>query len=167
MYDEKPTANDRDIDEFLEEFEPLFNTYIDNELPGFIRRKSSMIYFTYENYEFIKAQFKLENQRMIGSKFGESSEFLVLNLKQVVGYKKGIFKSMIMFIEKVCKEKNINLLVSQILNPILSKGLEKNGYTIITEEWGSDTNAVKIFHESDSSNKSKKRSKKKRRSRKI
>ena len=28
MDDEKPTANDKDIDEFLKEFEPLFNTYI-------------------------------------------------------------------------------------------------------------------------------------------
>ena len=171
MDDEREKATEENIENFLEEFKPLFNTYIDNELPNFLTNKFSRIYWEYDNHEFIKVQFKLENQRMIGKKIGRSSEFLVLNLKQVVGYKKGIFKSMINFIETVCQEKKINLHVSQILNPILTNNLEINGYKILKEEWDTDVNAVKIFDNLGNGDgkkkKSKKRSKKKKRSRKI
>ena len=80
-------------------------------------------------------------------------------------------KSMINFIETVCQEKKINLLVSQILNSKLTYNLESNKYKILKEEWDTDVNAVKIFDNLGNGDgkkkKSKKRSKKKKRSRKI
>jgi len=101
---------------------------------------------------------------MIGKKIrGTSSDFLVLNLKQVESYKTGIFKSMITILEEICKQKKINLLVSQILNSKLSEGLGKHGYTIIKEDWGSETNAVKIFDKSDGKKKKRKSKKKSKR----
>ena len=169
----KENATEENIENFKKEFEPLFNNYIDTYLENFLKSKRMVDFFEYYNSEFITVKLKLENEKMIGRKMGRErrSDFLVLNIKQVTGYKKGIFKSMIKFIEKICKEKKINLFISQIFNKDLLDMLEKNGYTVFKEEDIDiiEGNAIKIFDNlSDGKkNKSKKLSKKKRKSRKF
>ena len=59
MDDEREKATEENIENFLKEFKPLFNTYIDNELPNFLTNKFSRIYWEYVNHVFIKVQFKL------------------------------------------------------------------------------------------------------------
>jgi len=51
---------------------------------------------------------------------------------------------MIIEVEKICEEKKINLLISQIMNDDFAKMLEKNGYYIIRDGIV-DVNAIKIF----------------------
>ena len=166
----RKTASEKEKENFLNDFSKEFNKYINSELKEYYKKLHSDKYYKYEKFGF-KVQFKIENQPDILSKIKKKcdeikklpsseqvnrlieicnneseSSFDVLNIKQVQSEKKkGYFKTMIMEVEKICEEKNINLLISQIMNYDFANMLEKkNGYYII-RDGSADVNAIKIF----------------------
>jgi len=165
----RKTASEKEKENFLNDFSKEFNKYINSELKEYYKKLHSDKYYKYEKFGF-KVQFKIENQPDILSKIKKKcdeikklpsseqvnrlieicnneseSSFDVLNIKQVQSEKKkGYFKTMIMEVEKICEEKNINLLISQIMNYDFANMLKNNGYYII-KDGIVDVNAIKIF----------------------
>jgi hypothetical protein len=169
---DRKTASEKEKKEFLKNFSKQFNDYIndvEHYSRGFTYKYKYKYKYKYGDYEF-KVQLKIENPVDILSKIkkkcdeikklplpssqqvyrlkeicnNESESFDVINIKQVQSLKKGYFKTMIMEVEKICEEKNINLLISQIMNNDFAEMLENNGYYII-KDGIVDVNAIKIF----------------------
>ena len=163
-FDNRLEASPIEIQEFVADFVKEFNEYINDECLTNLRNKNNFEYFNYpeskedeedEEDEGLLTniiQIKLEkNNQSVCKIFGcsDGEENFAFNFTKLQMKKKGYFKAIINEVEKICKEKQINLIFSDISNDnnIMKKFipmLEKNFYSIVPKNHGL-SDAVKIF----------------------
>jgi CRISPR/Cas system-associated protein Cas5 (RAMP superfamily) len=125
-------------DELEKNFDKLFKKHFDPEI---ILIKKDPDTFDTEPFEFqdVETSFKIScylHRISIKDKIVWVLDVPRVSIKEEER-NKGLFKTIILYLEKFCKEHSIPLYVNNIINKDLWKNLNKNGYHIIYG-WGWD-----------------------------